>query len=84
MHRRRLYTREAKWWNVLTKLHYPFWLLIFGSCGFALGFIASIQSSCDKAIDEKLHPVLAGMVPAIQKQIVASWPPELADREMTG
>lgn len=84
MHRRRLYTREAKWWNVLTKLHYPFWLFVFAACGFALGFIASLQSTCDKAIDEKLHPALAGMVLPVQQMIIDSLPPDFDSENMTG
>ena len=84
MHKRRLYTREAKAWNLLTKLHYPLWMLLLVGLGFGLGFIASIQSSCDRAIDEKLRPALVGMVIPFQSKIIDSLPPELADKPMTG
>lgn len=84
MHRRRLYTREARIWNVLSKMHYLLWLFIFGSLGFALGMIASFQSTADRAIDEKLKPVLVELALPLKQMIISSLPPELADKPMTG
>ena len=63
----RVYTRDVKAWNVLTKFHYPVLVVTFMALGFGLGFISSLQKASNDVLDERLHPALTGLVPPVQE-----------------
>ncbi len=74
IHRKKLYKRANPIWNLLTKLHYLIWIVLFVIVGLGWGALSATKSQALEAIDERLEPYLISQFPLLEEFVIHDLP----------
>jgi hypothetical protein len=81
--KKRLFQRDHKVWNLISKLHYPIWIVVFIVTGFAYGVINAVGARAENVLEETGKPYIEASIPILYQQLLNELPVSSPDEKIT-
>lgn len=72
--RKSWFSRQHRVWNILSKIHYILWILLFTFTGCMVGATNALESRVDAELDKHLFLLLEAKLPTLRKYLIEKLP----------
>jgi len=80
IHRKKLYARANPIWNLVSKLHYLIWIILFVVVGMGWGALSATKAQALEAIDQQLEPYLTSRFLTLKDLVIHDLPIYVGDK----
>jgi hypothetical protein len=81
--KKHLFRRDNKIWNLIAKLHYPIWIILFVTTGFFYGTINAFGAKAETILEETVKPYIEASVPILYQELLSGLPVSSPDENIT-
>lgn len=78
-----LFQRDHKIWNMISKLHYPVWIVVFVVTGFAYGTVSAVSTRAERVLEKTGKPFIEASIPVLYEHLLNELPVSSPSEKIT-